>query len=110
MVAIDTREKKRAYQHWLDGYNANGSNVFGYCASPTLAGKNIYMMDSVGYTTILKPGAEYAVAGNNVLQNITSHPYSAPCNKQEVFYAGMYFDGKRMFVHGDAYLYCIEEK
>jgi hypothetical protein len=30
--------------------------------------------------------------------------------KQEVFYAGVYFDGKRMFVHGDKYLYCIEAK
>jgi hypothetical protein len=66
-------------------------------------------MDTVGYITLLKPGADGTEVGHNLLQNITSLPSSAPC-KQEVFYAGMYFDGKRMFVHGDEYLYCIEEK
>ena len=63
------------------------TRVCGYCASPTLAGKNIYLMDCVGYITLLKPGADGTVVGNNILQNITSLPASAPC-KQEVFYAG----------------------
>ena len=109
LAVIDTKEKKLVYHRMMDGYNVNGSGTFGYCASPTLAGKNIYLMDCTGYVTILKPGSDFAVAGNNVLQNITSLPASAP-GKQEVFYATMYFDGKRMFLHGDEYRYCIEEK
>ena len=109
LVVVDTRARKRDYLHWMDGYNFNDRSLYGFCASPTLAGKNIYLMDSVGYMTILKPGPEFAAMGSNFLQNITSLPANAP-GKQEVFYAGMFFDGKRMFLHGDEYLYCIEEK
>jgi outer membrane protein assembly factor BamB len=109
LVVIDTRAKKLVFSRWMDGYNSNGYGIFGYCASPTLAGENIYLLDCLGYATILKPGAEGTVVGTNVLQSITNMPDSAP-GRQEVFYAGMYFDGKRMFVHGDEYLYCIEEK
>jgi hypothetical protein len=95
----------------MDGYNWNNRYLYGYCSSPTLAGKNIYLMDGAGYMTILKPGADGTVAGNNMLENITGLQWigNAPCG-QEAFYAGMYFDGKRLFLHGDEYLYCIEEK
>jgi outer membrane protein assembly factor BamB len=109
LVVVDTRERKPVYRHWMDGYNYNDRRLYGYCASPTLAGNNIYLLDQVGYATILQPGAEGTVLGNNALQNISNLPGSAPC-KQEVFYAGMYFDDKKMFLHGNEYLYCIEEK
>jgi len=106
LLAVDTRERKLVYQRCMDGYNYNDRKLYGFCISPTLAGKNIYLMDQVGYTTILKPGADGTVVGNNILQNISNQQNSAP-GKQEAFYAGMYFDGKRMFVHSDNYLYCI---
>ena len=109
LVVINTWEKKRVYQRYMNGYNVNSYRLYGYCASPTLAGNNIYLMDCVGYITLLKPGADGKVIGNNMLQNVTGLPSSAP-GHQEVFYTGMYFDGKRMFLHGDEYLYCIEEK
>ena len=109
LVVVNTRERKRVYERMMDGYNVNSYRLYGYCASPTLAGKNIYMMDGVGYSTLLKPGPDGTVVGHNILQNITNLPRNAPC-KQEVFYAGMFFDGKRMFLHGDEYLYCIQEK
>jgi len=74
-----------------------------------LAGKNIYLMSCVGGVTILKPGSDCIAVGQNTIQNIASLPDSAPCG-QEVFYSGLWFDGKQMFIHGDEYLYCIEEK
>jgi hypothetical protein len=109
LAVIDTKEKKLAYQRWMDGYNWNNRYLYGYCASPTLAGKHIYLLDGAGYMTILKPGAEGTIAGNCVLENVTNLPGNGPC-RLEVFYAGMYFEGKRLFLHGDEYLYCIEEK
>ena len=109
LAVVDTKEKKLVYQRWMDGYNWNNRFLYGYCASPTLAGKNIYLLDDAGYMTILKPGAEGTVAGNCVLENLTNLPGNGPC-RQEVFYAGMFFEGKRIFLHGDEYLYCIEGK
>ena len=109
LVVIDTKERKVVYRRMMDGYNINGYKVYGYTASPTLAGKNIYLLDGVGYMTIIKPGVEGTIVGTDILQNISSKANSALCH-QEGFYTGMYFDGKRMFLHGDEYLYCIEEK
>jgi outer membrane protein assembly factor BamB len=111
LVVIDTREKKQAYERWMDGYNWNNRYLYGYCSSPALAGKNIYLMDGAGYATILKPGADGTVVANNMLENITGLQWvgNAPCG-QEVFYAGMYVEGRRLFLHGDEYLYCIEEE
>jgi len=109
LAVIDTRTKKPVFHRWMDGYNFADRYLYGYCASPTLAGKNIYLLDEVGYMTILKPGAEGTIVGQNVLQNITAQWGSAP-NRHEVFNAGMYFDGNRIFLHGDEYLYCIAEK
>ena len=102
LVVIDTRAKKRVYQRWMDGYGFNYARA-SYCVSPAEAGKNIYLLDVAGYMTVLKPGVAGTVAGNHILENVTN-------NRQEVFFAGMYFEGKRMFVHGDEYLYCVEEK
>lgn len=108
LVAIDTRERKPAYVRFMDGYNYNNRHLYGYCASPTLAGKNIYLLDGVGYATILKPGPDGTVIANNMLQNLSNQRGSAPGN-HEAFYANMYFDGTRMFLHSDNYLYCIQE-
>jgi outer membrane protein assembly factor BamB len=109
LAVIDTQKKELAFQRWMDGYNWNNRFLYGYCASPTLAGKNVYLLDDAGYMTILKPGAEGTIIGQNVLENQTNLPGNGPC-RQEVFYAGMFFHGKQLFLHGDEYLYCIEEK
>jgi len=53
--------------------------------------------------TVLKPGIDGTVLGNHILENVIN-------NRQEIFFGGMYFEGKRIFVHGDEYLYCIEQK
>lgn len=108
LLAIDTRARKRVYCRQLDGYNFQNRMLYGYCASPTLAGKNIYLLDGAGHMTILKPGAEGTVVGKNTLQNLSNMKYSAP-GRQECFYAGMFFEGRRMFVHSDNYMYCIEK-
>jgi hypothetical protein len=108
LLVIDTRKRELACRRWMDGYNYNDRNLYGYCASPTLAERRIYLMDGAGCVTILDPGAAGAVVGRNMLQNLTNLPASAP-GRQEVFYASMYFDGRRMFVHGDEYLYCIAD-
>jgi hypothetical protein len=67
------------------------------------------MVDGAGYATILKHGPEGTILANNILENNTNLPGSGPC-RQEVFNAPMYFSGKKLFLHGDEYLYCIEEK
>src|SRR5206468_131565 len=109
-MAVDVRANKLLYRCFLDGYNRFHRNLFGYCASPTYAGKHIYIVDDAGFTHVIEPGAQFKEAARNVLENIyTGGKGGNPCG-QESFYTSPVFEGKRLYLRGEQYLYCIEEK
>ena len=56
MVAVDVQTQKGLYRRWLDGYNRYNRFLYGVAASPTLAGKHIYVVDDAGYTHLIQPG------------------------------------------------------
>lgn len=110
MTAVDVNAKKALYRLWLDGYTRYNRFVYGVAASPTLGGKNIYIVDDAGYTHIIQPGTTFKEVGHNVLENIhQSGQGGNPC-KQESFYTAPWFDGNAMYLRGEEYLYCIREK
>jgi outer membrane protein assembly factor BamB len=110
MIAVDVAGKRGLYRRWLDGYNRFNRYVYGIAASPTWAGKHIYVVDDAGYTHLVQPGPEFREAGRNVLENIHfSGQGGNPC-RQESFYTAPWFDGKSMYLRGEEYLYRIEEK
>jgi hypothetical protein len=110
MIAIDMKAQKSLYRRWLDGYNRYNRYLYGVSASPALAGGHIYVADDAGYTHIIEPGPEFKEVGKNVVENLyLSGVGGNPC-KQESFYTSPYFAGSAMYLRGEAYLYCIEEK
>ncbi|MBI3829841.1 MAG: sigma-70 family RNA polymerase sigma factor [Planctomycetes bacterium] len=110
LMVTDVNAKKSLYRLWLDGYNRYNRYLYGIAASPTLGGKNIYIVDDAGFTHILQPGPAFKEVGRNVLENIHLSSYSGnPC-KQECFYTSPVFEGKSMYLRGEEYLYCIAEK
>lgn len=110
LAAVDVEGKKSLYRRSLDGYNRYNRFLYGVCASPTLAGNNIYITDDAGYTHIIQPGPEFREVGKNILENIHfSGVGGNPCH-QESFYTSPYFEGKCLYLRGEDYLYCIEEK
>jgi outer membrane protein assembly factor BamB len=110
ITAVDVGGQKGLYRRWLDGYNRYNRFLYGVAASPTLAGKHIYVVDDAGYTHLIQPGPQFKETGRNVLENIYfSSVSNNPC-RQEAFYTAPYFDGKAMFLRGEEYLYRIEEK
>ena len=40
---------------------------YGVAASPTLAGKHIFVVDDAGYTHLIQPGPVFKEVGKNVL-------------------------------------------
>jgi len=109
LAAVDTRTGKGLFRAYLDGYNRYNRFLYGVAASPTLAGKNIYITDDAGYTHILQPGPQFRELKRNVIENIhLSGLGGNPC-KQECFYTSPYFEGKCMYLRGEEYLYCIRE-
>ena len=109
LAAVDTRAGKGLFQTYLDGYNRYNRYLYGVAASPTLAGKHIYITDDAGYTHILQPGPQFRELKGNVLENIhLSGLGGNPC-KQECFYTSPVFEGRCMYLRGEEYLYCIRE-
>ena len=85
----------------------------GIGASPILAGKYIYMIDSAGCTIVMEPGRSYKkIAKNNIDCTIAadweSNYYAAPHHEQ--FEASPIADGNHLYMRGEQYLYCIGEK
>jgi hypothetical protein len=110
MIAIDVAGKRGLYRQWLDGYNRYNRFVYGVAASPTYAGKHLYVVDDAGYTHLIQPGPQFKEVGKNVLENIHFSGHGGnPC-KQESFYTAPWFEGKSMYLRGEEYLYKIEEK
>ena len=99
---------KLAYQRKTPG--------MGLCASPILAGKNIYMMDSAGCMLVVEPGREYKqVAKNDIDCTVPEWSPFGPAG----YYTGPHHeqtesspiaDGNRIYIRGEQYLYCVGEK
>ena len=107
LMAVDVEARKSVYRRWLDWYARYDRYLYGAVASPTLGGKNIYLVDNAGYTIILKPGPTYQELGRNVIENISPSSISGnPC-KQEAFYSSPVFVGDTIYLRGEEYLYAI---
>lgn len=76
-------------------------NWAGASASPTLAGKYIYLMDNQGTTLIIEPGREYKAVRQNLIEE------SKDGKEQAQNLATPIFEGTRMYYRTPEYLYCI---
>lgn len=110
MTAVDVAGKRGLYRRWLDGYNRYNRFLYGVAASPTFAGKHIYVVDDAGYTHLIQPGPQFKETARNVIENIHTASISGnPCH-QEAFYTAPFFQGKAMYLRGEDFLYRIEER
>ena len=77
----------------------------GAAISPTLAGKNIYLLDNQGRSVIIEPGRTYKEIAVNRIEEEGDN------NKEQVQnLANPYFEGSRIYVRTPGYLYCIGEQ
>jgi len=76
-------------------------NWAGVSASPTQAGKYVYLMDNQGLTIVLQPGRVYKEVSQNVLEE------SRDGKSQEQNVSTPVFEGNRMYYRTPNYLYGI---
>ena len=76
-------------------------NWAGASASPTLAGRYIYLFDNQGSAIILKPGRTYEEAGRNELQEFSDG------KTQELNLTTPVFEGRFLYYRTPRCLYCI---
>ena len=79
-------------------------NWAGCSASPTLAGKYIYLLDNQGTTLVIQPGREYREVARNFLAEFKDG------KEQAQMLATPVFEGTRMYYRTPGYLCCMGEK
>jgi hypothetical protein len=111
LTVVDMAKNEVAYQKLLD------LNVFmpystpvilkgGASASPTLAGKYIYLWGNQGTCIVIEPGRAYKqVARNRLEKFLTAWPAH-----QEGTTVEPIFEGDRMYYRAEGTLYCIGPK
>ncbi len=79
-------------------------NWAGASASPTLAGKYIYLMDNQGTAIVIQAGAQYQEVAVNQIEEANDG------KGQVQNLATPTFDGRRMYHRTPGFLYCIGDK
>ncbi|MFB3894566.1 MAG: PQQ-binding-like beta-propeller repeat protein [Phycisphaerae bacterium] len=106
---VDLKTKKRVGFKDL-GLPGDSSYVaLRMAASPTLVGKFIVIMDNQGHSVTLEPGAECNEISRNDLATQIARDY-AITTQEYIGYSPPVADGKRMYIRGEKYLYCIGER
>ncbi len=103
LYAFDPASPEPLYRQKLDMepvlfYGPEGGGV---CASLSLAGGNIYVLDNRGTVIVFKPGKEYTQLARNTLDHWTHY------GQKEVTGSTPIFEGQNMYLRGREMLYCI---
>jgi hypothetical protein len=78
-------------------------------ASPTLIGKHIVVEDNQGTAVVFEPGPTYKAVARNHIGTQLDRSWPIPA-QETIGYAPPLADGRRLYIRGEAYLYCIGEK
>ena len=89
----------------------------GVCASPALGGRNIYIFGNGGHAMVIKPGRKFEPVAENRIERLMPGHYqggvSLPSDQgfyPECTVSSPIFDGDRIYLQGEGYLYCIGGK
>jgi len=108
LTVLDMDKGDVVYQRLLDlnvymPYSAYGYLKGGASASPTLAGKHIYIWGNQGTCIVMEPGRTYKQVARNRLERFSPN---WPAH-QEATTVEPVFEGKRMYYRSETTLYCI---
>ena len=104
----DSRTLKTVYRQRLDMWPLYHFNAIGATPSVALGGRHIYLMDNQGTTVVIEPGRTFKPVAYNHLRASMQHPW--PLTTLERTESTPVFDGGRIYIRGEANLYCIGEK
>jgi outer membrane protein assembly factor BamB len=94
-----------------NGYSRKSTGM-GIGASPAFAGKYIYMIDSANCMIVMAPGREYKQIAKNTIDctvpDWETRYYAGSHHEQTE--ASPIFDGSRIYIRGEQFLYCVGTK
>ena len=114
LTVLDVTKGEVVYQRLLDldifmPYNGvTGYLKGGASASPTLAGKYIYILGDQGTCVVIEPGRTFKQVARNRVEYLAAPEF--PSRHQEATISAPIFEGDRMYYRGEGALYCIGPK
>jgi outer membrane protein assembly factor BamB len=109
LYAVDLKTRGLHYSREMDLQGFMHYNSVPIAASLTLVGKHILALDNQGTTIVLEPGPKYKPVGRNQIATQLDRWWPIPA-QETLCYAPPVVDGNRLYLRGEAYLYCIGEK
>jgi len=107
--AADIPSGKTHYAQDLGFDELHTYNAIGIGASAALGGKHIYVMDNQGMCVVLEQGPACKPVAVNRIETVVDRYW--PWAPQEIVANGPpVFDGSRLYIRGEKFLYCIGEK
>jgi hypothetical protein len=111
LSVVDVGKEEVVYQKcldidWMLGYSI-GPARGGCCASPTLAGKYIYLFGNQGTCLVIRPGRRYEEVAKNRIEQIGDLEGSPCRGRLEHTLTCPVFEGKRLYYRAMDRLYCI---
>jgi outer membrane protein assembly factor BamB len=107
--AIDLKTKKMLYSQDSGLRGLFHYNSLPVAASATLVGKHIVIQNNQGSALVLQPGPNYQEVGKNRIATQIDRYWPLP-GQESLGYSPPVADGKRLYLRGERYLYCIGEK
>jgi hypothetical protein len=84
-------------------------NAVPVAASPTLIGKHIFLCDNQGNTLVIPAGPSYRRIAQNKIGTVLDRAWPIP-SQETLTYAPPLADGGRIYMRGEAFMYCIGEQ
>jgi hypothetical protein len=106
LYVSDLKTRKLVYRQELDMHGLTHYNAVAVAASPTLVGKHVLVCDNQGTTLVLEPGRKFRMVAKNRLMTQLDRRWPIPA-QETIGYAPPVADGPRLYLRGEAYLYCV---
>jgi outer membrane protein assembly factor BamB len=109
LYASELKTGKMLYRREMEMQGFMHYNSVPVAASPTLVGKHIVLLDNQGTAVLLTLGAEPRVVARNRIATQLDRSWPIPA-QETLSYAPPVVDGDRLYLRGEAHLYCIGAK
>jgi outer membrane protein assembly factor BamB len=106
---FDLKTKQLCYHRATELRGLFHYNALPVAASPTLVGKHIIIQDNQGTALVLRPGRTFRPVAKNRLATQLDRYWPIPA-QETIGYSPPVPDGRRMYIRGERYLYCIGDK
>lgn len=109
LYVVDLKTGKLLYKRDLELEGFTHYNSVAVAASNTLVGKHVFISDNQGTTLVLEPGPTYKAIARNRIGTVLERAWPVP-SQETLCYAPPLAEGDRLYLRGEAYLYCIGPK